>query len=233
MDNGIHIVLGDHRNPKSNCSVDKIICELEVELKRLCPTGAKLDAGTLSRAVMILTGKVRGQGLSASQVLFSRDANTGANLSLNDRKIGDTKEASKIKKGRAAGSSKARGAPEHTKAHTKPGDVVYLKSDGGKHLARDRSSATGDTQTTVQKMLHMSDRHQAAPKLISQKLRIEEKFLFVAHKSTRPVTAGPDHLSGVGDTSSGAKYGAKPVERARRNAQTGAQADGGPGNKHQ
>ena len=76
QDNGIDLVLGDHGNPNSNCSVDKTIQELEAELRRISPDGGKLDYGTLSLAINSLNNKVREHGLSASQVHFSRDSHT-------------------------------------------------------------------------------------------------------------------------------------------------------------
>ena len=46
VENSINLVLGDHGNPNSNCSVDKIIQEFEDKFRRLSPAGAKLDTGT-------------------------------------------------------------------------------------------------------------------------------------------------------------------------------------------
>ena len=72
-ENGVTLILGESGNPNWNSSVDKIIAELEAVLRRICPSGGRIDAGTLARAVTVLNNKVRGQGLTASQMHFARD----------------------------------------------------------------------------------------------------------------------------------------------------------------
>ena len=80
-------MLGEHANPNSNCSVDKTIRELEEEIKKIHPDGGKLTPGTLSLAVTTLNDRVRGHGLSASQLHFSRDHLTGKNLPIKDSRF--------------------------------------------------------------------------------------------------------------------------------------------------
>ena len=93
-----------------------------------------MDTGTLSLAISTLNGKVREHGLSSSQVHFSRDSNTGTNL--NDAKLKKTKDDRKARTNPITARSKARGGKEHIRAEVEPGDMVYLRSDGDKHTAR-------------------------------------------------------------------------------------------------
>jgi hypothetical protein len=59
--------------------------------------------------------------------------------------------------------------------------MVYLKSDGDKHTARDPLLVTSgeEQKVTVQKVLHSTPLHKDPPKITSQKMRIDEKFLYV------------------------------------------------------
>ena len=82
--NGIYLDVGEHYNKNSNASVDKKIQELEAEIRRLCPSENKISSGLLSQAVTNLNNRVRNQGLSSSQIHFSRDTNLGQNLFLDD-----------------------------------------------------------------------------------------------------------------------------------------------------
>ena len=179
--NGIDLVLGDHGNPNSNCSVDKTIQELEAELRRISPDGGKLDFGTLSIAVNILNNKVREHGLSSSQVHFARDSNTGANLNLDDAKLKKTKEDRKARTNPITARSKARGGKEHIRAEVEPGGIVYLRSDGDKHTARNPMlvTAVDGQKVSVQRVLHSTPLHKDPPKITSQELKIDEKFLYV------------------------------------------------------
>ena len=179
--NGIDLVLEDHGNPNSNCTVDKTIQELEAELKRISPDGGKVDAGTLSLAISTLNGKVREHGLSSSQVHFSRDANTGTNLNLDDAKLAQTKDDRKAKTNPITARSKARGGKEHIRAEVEPGGIVYLRSDGDKHTARNPMlvTAVDGQKVSVQRVLHSTPLHKDPPKITSQELKIDEKFLYV------------------------------------------------------
>ena len=87
LENGIKLVLGDDMNKNSNCCVDKKIQELQEEIKKLQQAESKITFATLSRVVTNLNTRIRNQGLSASQIQFSRDSVTGENLNLDDKKL--------------------------------------------------------------------------------------------------------------------------------------------------
>ena len=179
--NGIDIVLGDQGNPNSNCSVDNIIKDLEAELRRLDPGGGKVDAGTLSMAVTTLNNKVRKQGLSASQIHFSRDSHTGNNLPLQDNRLREAKMKEKAKANPQSARSKAPKGKEHVESTPLPGQLVYLKSDLSKHAARNPLLVTDieKGKVGVHKMLRSTPHHQIPPRIVSQKMHIEERFLYV------------------------------------------------------
>ena len=181
QDNGIEIVLGDQGNPNKNASVDKSIQELEAELRRLSPEGKPVSVGTLSQAVTTLNNRIRGHGLSASQVHFSRDSFTGKNLDIKDEKLWQEREERKK-------ATKTRTPPPITPP--RPGQMVFLKKDGDKHTARDPFIVTTTgPKVTVQKMCHTRPNSLAPPRITSAKQRIDPKFLYVPpHR--RPGTPG-------------------------------------------
>ena len=133
---------------------------------------------------------MREHGLSSSQVHFARVSNTGTNLNLDDAKLKETKENRKARTDPITAKSKARGGKEHIRAEVEPGDMVYLKSDRDKHTARDPLLVTAveEQKVTVQKVLHSTPLHKDPPKITSQKLRIEEKFLYVPPHRKRGIS---------------------------------------------
>ena len=179
-DNGIHLDLGDHGNKNSNAAVDKMIQELEAELRRLSPEGQKITAGILSQAVTSLNSRVRGHGYTASQVHFSRDANTGTNLAIKDEKLWRMREERKAK----------AAPPPPPSPQLKPGRTVYLKGDGSKHKAREPFiiTDTGD-KVTVQKMLHTDPTSAAPPRITHQKQKIDPRFIYIPphRRATKPL----------------------------------------------
>ena len=85
----ITLVLSEVMNKNSNAVIDKGILELEKELLNLQPDGQPISQTTLSIAINNLNSKrLRRNGkLTASEIHTSRDAWSGANLSLDDNKI--------------------------------------------------------------------------------------------------------------------------------------------------
>lgn len=178
--NGITIVLGDHANKNSNCSVDKTIRELEEELKRLDPECNKLTPGVLSLAITNLNDRIRGHGLSASQLHFSRDQYTGKNLALKDTRFKEIRQA----------RQEQQPTPQ-VKAPIIPGQVVYVKGEGTKHMGRDPLLVTGTKgkMVTGQKVLRATPAHSGAPKIMSDRLTIDQRFLSAPR--AQPLQRGP------------------------------------------
>ena len=89
--NGVRLELGESMNKNSNCSIDKKIQELELEIKKLCPKETPISTGLLCQAVTNLNDRIRNQGLSSSQIHFSRDTTLGENLILDDKEMMEDK----------------------------------------------------------------------------------------------------------------------------------------------
>ena len=179
-ENGIKVILGEHGNRNSNCSVDKTIRDLEEELKKIDPGGRRLTPGELCRAVTNLNNRVRTHGLSASQLHFSRDQHTGENLDLRDTTFQQIRGSRQEKHNPIAAKSKAplRAHP-HQSSNLRPGQITHIRGEGTKHTSRDSVLVTKveGRKATVQKLLRSTQGHSGAPKITSPKLLIDERFL--------------------------------------------------------
>ena len=69
----------------------------------------------------------------------------------------------------------------HVKLNLHPVDTVYLRSDGGKHTARNPHLVTSvDGKTvTAQKMLHFTLQHGVPMRITAPKPQIDDKFLYI------------------------------------------------------
>jgi hypothetical protein len=181
VQNGITLELGEDLNKNSNCSVDKKIQELEAKIRRLCPKETKITTGILCQAVINLNNRVRNQGLTASQIHFSRDTNIGQNLHLDDDKLMQDKLQKRIQNHTSSAKSKAPKGKQHISSKIIPGQIVYARNDGSKHDARDPLLVTGTdgNKIRVQKILHSHTSTDKAPKITSQQIVADEKFLYV------------------------------------------------------
>jgi hypothetical protein len=185
--NGITLDLGEHFNKNSNCSVDKKIQELEAEIRRISPKETKLSYGELTRAVTMLNNRVRNQGLSAAQLHFSRDTIAGRNLHLNDKKIIDDKIQKSKENHPVSSKSKSPSGKPHNPADVSPGQLVYVRDGLSKHDARDPLLVTGveGTKVRAKKVLHSHDNSSKNPRISSEKITVDEKFLYVPpHRRT-------------------------------------------------
>ena len=185
-ENGLKLVAGEDMNKNSNCSVDKKMQELQVEIKKLCPTETKISLSTLSRAVTNLNERIRNQGLTSSQVQFSRDTVSGENLNLDDRTLlKDKLEKRKVNNVQSAKSKTPKGK-EQTKPNLNPGDIAYVKSQGSKHQSREPflvTAADGD-KVKMQKILHSHYTSNRGPALSSEVKTVHSRFLFKQKSST-------------------------------------------------
>ena len=74
----------DVHNKNSNAVVDKACFEIEQELVRIEPDGRPVSNTTLQLAVSNLNSRLRRNGqISAFEIHFNRDMNTGQNFNLN------------------------------------------------------------------------------------------------------------------------------------------------------
>ena len=112
---------------KRDCPKQFSIQEQEAELRSLSPDGQPVSEGTLSQAVIALNNRIRSDGLSASQVHFSRDFTTGENLSIKDDKLWQVREKRKA-------ATKLKSPPLHTPT-PRLGQMVFIKKEEDKHTA--------------------------------------------------------------------------------------------------
>ena len=180
--NGLSIELGDDLNKNSNCSVDRKIQELEEEFKRLSPEGEKLTLGELAQAVTLLNNRIRNQDLTAAEIHFSRDSTRGENLQLDDKALIEEKVAMRSENHKHSIKSKARGGRDCEVPDCKPGDIVYVKSQGSKHETKNPYIVTEDgedlSKVVIRKVLHPHTTVSKSPTFSSDKKVVDRKFLF-------------------------------------------------------
>ena len=151
----ITLVLSEVMNKNSNAVIDKGILELEKELLNLQPDGQPISQTTLSIAINNLNSKrLRRNGkLTASEIHTSRDAWSGANLSLDDNKIFINQNETRSKNNEYHNKKiQSQSQPAST-----VGDIVHLrKKHEDKHQVRDTFIVTDQVEDklNIQKVLN-------------------------------------------------------------------------------
>ena len=180
--NGIKLDLGESMNKNSNCSVDRKIQELELEIKKLCPKETPISTGLLCQAVTNLNDRVRNQGLSSSQIHFSRDTIIGENLVLDDNEIMHDKIQRREENAQSSIKSKnQRGLQLDPLPTVTPGQTVFAAEKVTKHDTRDPLLVTGvdGEKVKVQKVLHSYEASARGPKINSEEIIVNRKRLYV------------------------------------------------------
>ena len=157
------------------------------ELKRFCPQETKINLGTLSRALTNLNSRVRNQGLSASQIHFSRDLVTGENLHLNDKILKSDRQEKRQANQISSAKSKTPKGKILTKPEVQPGNIVHVKNQGSKHDCRDPYMVMGKSgsKVTARRMLQTAQAADRGPTLSHEVCNIDQKFLFTAPSKPR------------------------------------------------
>ena len=93
---GIHLEFSRIKSKNENLTVDKMIQELEGEIKRLSADGGFLSLGTLSIAASNVNSRIRNTGLSAKEIIMKRDAITNEPIHIDDNKLQDFKYEKRI-----------------------------------------------------------------------------------------------------------------------------------------
>ena len=81
--------------------------------------------------------KIRHQGFSAKEILFSRDQFTSDNLKLDDEELAEEKMKIREKENVYSAKSKATTTSPAKPANARKGQLVFLKKDGSKLEKRD------------------------------------------------------------------------------------------------
>jgi multidrug efflux pump subunit AcrB len=129
---GIMLQLPLDDNKNANCRVDKIIAELETEIKKISPMGEQISQSQLSQAVSLLNGKIRNRGLTAAEIQFSRDSQDQKNLQLDDDLLTRQQTEKKLANHESSARSKAPKGKIHSPPEVLKGDIVYIKHHGSK-----------------------------------------------------------------------------------------------------
>ena len=181
----IELVLADVFNKNSNAVVDKGCQELEEELRKLSPEGLPISQATLSKAVLQVNRKLRRGGtLTSYEIHTARDANSGANLRLEDEVLRDH-QLDRRQSGKTPGPVQ----------EVKVGDLVAVKAPQDKHKARSTFVVTGKVGEKVQaqKILHTLQPGQQ--KIMSKVYETDVKRLIVTRRpdlpGVTPVVAKP------------------------------------------
>ena len=174
----LDIPLDDNKN--SNCRVDKAIYELEIELKKLSPSGEPLTTSELAKAVTILNNLIRNRGLSSSEIHFSRDSHDHQNLHLDDDHLQSEQKTKRLQNHDSSSRSKAPGGKAQVVPSLEKGEIVYIKSHGDKHHSRDPHIVIQDSQdsSVLRKALHSSPQDDRPPSLSSKDRTVANKFIF-------------------------------------------------------
>ena len=193
-DVGINLEVADDGNKNSNCSVDKVICELEIELRKLSPDGHKINTAQLAQATMCLNKKVRNRNLTAAEIHFSRDSYDHTNLTLDDKKLQARQKDLRIQNHPYSVTSKAPKGKTPDIPTPEKGDIVYSKSGISKHAARDpflvlKSNQQG--KSLIRKALHHSPFADMPVNISPQAKLVDNKFLFMP-KSFKATSYQPE-----------------------------------------
>ena len=134
---GITLDFGRVKNKNKNPHIDRAIQQVEGEIKRLVPRGGPISAGTLAIAIGHANDRIRNTGLSAKEVLMKRDSVTDTPLIFDDAQLQDFRYERRLKNHPHSEKCKARGALPASNAAVERGDIVHVKEEGTKHIARD------------------------------------------------------------------------------------------------
>ena len=128
------------KNRNKNPIAEKAVQELEFELRRVKSNGGHILQSELAIATSILNGRVRNRGLSAKEIVYQRDNVTGEQLNFSDAHMSETQRTKRVANHVPSARSQARTDKQPLQVQISVGDLIYVKSDGDKHTARDKYS---------------------------------------------------------------------------------------------
>ena len=139
--------LSNAKNENAVALVDKKIEELEDEIKKLS-TNSIINLHKLSKATNFVNEKVRHQGLSSKEILFSRDQFSSSNLALSDEKIAEDKMIRRERDNKYSAKSRSQVQVDSTPANAIKGQIVLLKHEISKHSRRELYIVLDSDKTT-------------------------------------------------------------------------------------
>ena len=134
---GIQLEIGRLKNRNKNPVAEKAVQELELELKRAHPEGGPISPVNLAIVTATLNNRIRNRGLTAKEIVFQRDSQSGEQLNLDDGHLAQEQHRLRVANHDSSARSQASVPKPVSKVQVQPGDLIYLKADGDKHTARD------------------------------------------------------------------------------------------------
>ena len=185
--------ISDKNNKNGLAIVDKAIQELEKEISTLSPEGKPISTSDLAKAALILNSRIRNRDLSAYEIQFSREQNTGKNISLNDENLKGEKNRRKLSNHKHSEKSKFPNCEEPSDADVEVGDLVHLKNDGSKHNLRDTYIVLEHHQDKIKlaKMLHSLERN-IPTKMSSKRILVSRKDIYKSSLECQRTNTAPD-----------------------------------------
>ena len=138
----INIDMGRVKNVNKNPVAEKAVQELEEAIIRIERHNETLDSKVLALVTARLNNRIRGNGLSAREVLLQRDQFSHKQIPIQDREIIFDKHAKAIKAHQYSELQKSNGKPIRQPPTIRIGDLVHLTTDKSKHHPRDRYIVT-------------------------------------------------------------------------------------------
>ena len=134
---GIHIELGDEKNPNKNPVADKAIQELELEFLKLGNGASPISASCLVQSICNLNARIRHNGLSAKEMFLGRDQVDGQRLRFSDKFLSASQSENRTSNHLPSSISKARGGCLARSSDISVGSLVYIKHEGDKFKPRE------------------------------------------------------------------------------------------------
>ena len=145
----INLEITDPANKNSIGTVDNAIKELEDELIKLSPHDSSVNKPLLSLATRSMNTKIRNRGLTASEILFSRDENTQTNLNIQDDDLAKQQIQIKTVNNNHSANTRFKSSKEQP-MDIKKGDTIALISDKDKTKSRDVFLVTDTMNKNIQ-----------------------------------------------------------------------------------
>ena len=177
----------DPFNKNGNAVVDKTCQELEAELRKLEPDGRPISNTTLIHATTILNQKLRRNGqVSAFEMQFNRDMNTGTNLNLDYDKLRKEQISNRTKHNDRHNEEIQVKKDKTFNPQPHKGDLVSIPIKNDKHVAKDLyivSDAIED-KVHLKKIIHSHDKQNI--NFRSKTYITDQDRVYVVKKNNQP-----------------------------------------------
>jgi hypothetical protein len=169
---GITLTMGNVSNKNSNCHVDKVIQELEHEIRKSINPSDPLTVFDLANATYLLNSRIRRQDLSSAELMFCRDQNTNKLLKISDNAFVQASRDLQINQQLKTD----RDQPET--GSISPGMMIMFKKNPAKHERRKTFIVTTVSKdiATIRKILNIESNRSLTLSSILHNVHINEIF---------------------------------------------------------